>query len=851
MFKKTVSIALAIGMFAVAFAAMAVHAQTLDGQVMSYDGAGNAKTVFFSTDTLYFQVEYKVDGVLSTAPFAVSVVDVGGTQIGATINIQTNNPSRGLYNSWTAGGHIHLNTAGPGSYTLQAVFTNTSEVLFTKTFEIKQAGIVVTPDQGLVYAPGQSINITVTANYLNLINVTIGKSPGTNNGNITLTYNQSLTDFSWSTVWDIPANFSTGDYPIWVNWSHDNTPIGGLPDNPLWISIQYFSVDVATDKAAYLPGDSMVVSYIARSVPDNAIIPIALDWEMWYTNSITGLTGYQNATYGTSPFNVTLPIHANIIANILVNVTAHAANNHTANWFVNVELGGLQSDVTTDQGTYAPGDKIIVSVQAWVNAGGNPPLEGATVNVKLYDDMDVLVPGLNLTGLVTGPTGWTRGIITLPLDIPVADGYRVVADTSKFATFTDVDSVTIDIQDNWNIKVLVDKTVYVSGENINVVTQVWRNGVLVTPDNIEYWLSVSGHNYPHINLTAGITTFVVKAPDLNQNGDGVIHMIATVAGEMMMTVDSDTFTISPLVISLGASELNFRGGDTVTYTVKVAGSVGGFLFAYNIWDDVNSPVKNGTLTLDTNGVATFTLAIPSTNPSPSYTARVIADNGAGIVASPDVEIEWLAPYLLNMDVTTGPSATTGSYAPGTTLSIHFEVSKMSTELPDLTVVEAQVMVFQGAWPLITGPVVAGEINAFSDMKGDLTVVLPKELPNGMYSVMVTANGMQAWHAISVSANEAGWQASVGGMSAADLLMVILLVIVVIMLLFMIMKKGGAAMAGAPAEPKPVAPKEAKQDTYQPKSSVKCPSCGNMVEVATSKRPIEVMCPKCGTSQIVN
>jgi ribosomal protein S27E len=743
----------------------------------------------------------------------------------------------------------------PGVYTLRTIFENTSEILFTKNIIVKTAGIVVTPEQGLIYAPGQSINITVTANYLNLINVTIGKMNGTNDGNITLTYNQSLTDFAWSTVWDIPANFTTGEYPIWVNWSHDNTPIAGLPVNPLWIDIEYFDVSVAMDKAAYLPGETMIVSYLARSVPNNDIIPIALDWEMQYQDAISGLMAWQNATFAASPFNVTLPSHANINWNILVNVTAHAANNHTANWNVGIELGGLQTDISTDKATYAPGEKIIISVEAWVNAGPNPPVADATVNVLMYDNKGALVPGLNLTALMTGPTGWTKGIITLPLTIEVADNYQLVADTSKFSTFADLDSVTIDIADNWDVKVLVDKTVYVSGENINVVTQVWKNGAITTPDNIEYWLSVSGYNYPHVNLTTGITSFVVVAPALNQNGDGVIHMIATVAGKMRPVEDSNGFTISPLVISLGASEVSFYGGDTVTFTAKVAGSIGGFTFSYQIWNDVTSPVQNGTLTLDTSGIAKFTLAIPETNPSPSYTARVIADNGLGVVASPALTINWFSPYLLNIDVLTGPSSTTGSYAPGQTLTISFEITKMSIELADLTVVRAEVNVYMGTpssgffWGYGQW-VAAGEVNSFTGMKGELSVVLPDELPNGAYTIVVTVTGMPAaTSVVMVNANEAGWQSSVGGMSASDLLMTILMIVVIVMLLFMMMKKGGAA--AAPAEPKPAAPKEAKQDTYQPKSSVKCPSCGNMVEVATSKRPIEVMCPKCGTSQMVN
>jgi hypothetical protein len=860
------SIALAIGMFTVAFAALAVHAQTLDGQVMSYDSDGNPKTVFFVTERVYFQVEYKVDGVLSEAPFTITLTDVGGNNLDGTRSIVTGNAtSRGLYNSWDNGVppvyvSFYLASAlTAGTYMLKAIWQNTSEVLFTNTIEVKKAGITVTPEQDLVYAPGQSINISVTANYLNLINVTIGKINGTNDGNITLTYNQTLTDFVWSTIWDIPANFTTGEYPIWVNWSHDNSPLlvpGELPVNPLWIDIEYFSVNVAMDKSAYLPGETMIASYLARSVPNNEIIPIALDWQMWYQDAVTGLIAWQNSTVSSSPFNVTLPAHANIGWEIQVNVTAHAANNHTANWWVQILLGGLGTQISTDKATYAPGEKIIVSVQAWVNDGLNPPVADATVNVRLYDNVDILVPGLNLTGLMTDPTGWMRGIITLPKNIEVKDNYQLVTETSKFGTFTALDSAMINIQDTWDMKVLVDKTVYVSGENINVVTQIWRNGVLTTPDNIEYWLTVSGVAYPHMNLTAGITSFAVAAPVLNQNGNGVIHMIATIDGEMQPEATSIVFTISPLVISLGASELSYYGGDTITYSVKVAGSIGGFVFSYEIWNDVNSPVQNGTLTLDTAGLAKFTLAIPETNPSPSYTARVIADNGAGVVASPVVTVNWFAPYLLNIDVLTGPSSTTGSYAPGQTLTISFEIKKMSSELPDMTVVTASVAIYAGApgsgWFWGYGNLMAwGEVNSFTGMKGELTIVLPNELPNGEYTVVVSATGLpDATHVIMVNSNEAGWQSNVGGMSASDLLMTILMIVVIIMLLFMMMKKGGAA-AVAPAEPKPAAPKEAKQDTYQPKASVKCPSCGNMVEVATSKRPIEVMCPKCGTSQMVN
>jgi predicted RNA-binding Zn-ribbon protein involved in translation (DUF1610 family) len=84
------------------------------------------------------------------------------------------------------------------------------------------------------------------------------------------------------------------------------------------------------------------------------------------------------------------------------------------------------------------------------------------------------------------------------------------------------------------------------------------------------------------------------------------------------------------------------------------------------------------------------------------------------------------------------------------------------------------------------------------------------------------------------------------------MMTILMIVIIVMLLWMMIKGGAAAALGAGAK-KPEMPKEAppKQEQYTPKSTVKCPACGSPIEVATSKRPIEVMCPKCGTSQIIN
>jgi hypothetical protein len=393
---------------------------------------------------------------------------------------------------------------------------------------------------------------------------------------------------------------------------------------------------------------------------------------------------------------------------------------------------------------------------------------------------------------------------------------------------------------------------------ISVVVKIWRNGVVTTPDSILYWLETCPDNaftanvYTYPNMTmVGMSANVTVPSDME--GFGRIHIMPTVGGELWGVSTSDTFAIEPLILTLGVSKMNYYAGDTITFTAKVVGISIGYTMAYNIWDNELSPVANGVVTLDTDGKYVFTLEIPKENPSSSYTARVVADNGAGSVVRAEQTVGWFSAYLLNVKITTGPASTTGSYAPGQTVWLSFEVTKMRADLPDLPVVTAAVYLVS-----MFGPTVAvGEEMSFTSMKGDVSITIPNEAPNGIfYDIIVFVSdpsgvlSTSQTHMVSVSANEVGGEANVLGMSASNLLLTILMVVVIVMLLVMMMKRGGGA-AVAPAEPKPAAPKAAKEETYQPKSSVKCPSCGAMVEVATSKRPIEVMCPKCGTSQMVN
>jgi hypothetical protein len=892
MLKKTISIALAISMFAVAFAALGVSAADdgPEGKLSARDSDGEIQGIFFPGEAVYFLLEYTFDGDSAAGVFTVSLIATGGGILAQVSPIYTGgvgSVDEGRNRSWLGGAALGVPGVAPGTYSLQALLVNTSDILCSTPIEIKNQAITVTPEQD-IYAPGQTVNVKVTSTWARgliasatdlspKINITVGFSSvgDQSKGNKTLGINQTINvdTYEWNISWTIPENL-TGQYPIWVNYSHDNTPIPGLAVNPLGITIEYFIFEVSTDKEIYLPGEGMVVSFVGFSVPDNTIVPITLDYEMWFMDAQTGKLNWKNysgtTSLASSPSNVTLPAQANIFAfepgvhgNIRVNTTAHwgnRTNNIAFDPMMSIRLGSLSTTISVDRmsSTYGPGEKILVTVGVRVSdLWGSAPVSGAIVDVKLYDDKGALVPALGLTNLSTGINGEIKGTIDVPLEnMTLANDYMLVASASKLM-LSAVGNKMINIQDNTVTRVLVDKTVYVGGDLISVVVKIWRNGVATTPDSIMYWLETCPDNaftanvYKFSNMTmVGMAANVTVPSDMK--GFGRIQIMPTVDGEKWGISTSIIFAIEPLILTLGVSKVNYYAGDTITFTVKVVGISIGYAMTYNIWDNELSPVANGVVTLDTDGEYVFTIEIPEVNPSRSYTARVIADNGDGSVLDADQTVTWFSAYLLDVKITTGPASTTGSYAPGQTIWLSFEVTKMSSDLPDLPVVTAYVELDS----MFFGTVAKGEEMSFTGMKGEVSITIPSEATNGIFYMIVVSvwdpslvlDADQAQQ-ISVSNNEAGWEASWGGMSAANLLMTILMVAVIVMLLFMIMKKGGGA-AVAPAEPKPAAPK-AKEETYQPKSSVKCPSCGAMVEVATSKRPIEVMCPKCGTSQMVN
>jgi len=201
-------------------------------------------------------------------------------------------------------------------------------------------------------------------------------------------------------------------------------------------------------------------------------------------------------------------------------------------------------------------------------------------------------------------------------------------------------------------------------------------------------------------------------------------------------------------------------------------------------------------------------------------------------------------------IISGPAYASGDYAPGQVITVGFEL------IPQVKV--AKIPVIRASVRDVTNGV-DGEVGVFENLKGELDVTLSPTAANGQTTLRLTVNDLHFVgdvhtydQRLNVNANMGAFAGNIAGMSVADLVLMMLVIVILIILVFMLMKgMGGGAAAASMAAAPAAAPAPKPAETYAPKAAVKCPACSTMVDVATSKRPIEVMCPKCGTSQVVS
>jgi predicted RNA-binding Zn-ribbon protein involved in translation (DUF1610 family) len=251
---------------------------------------------------------------------------------------------------------------------------------------------------------------------------------------------------------------------------------------------------------------------------------------------------------------------------------------------------------------------------------------------------------------------------------------------------------------------------------------------------------------------------------------------------------------------------------------------------YVVLDADGASVSEGNAT-----GGSFAFTVPNA-PSESYTFRVMASEAGRLVHGED-SVEQMAGYVILM------SFNRDVYAPGETIAVKYHIVSLgSTPMP------ATFLITYG---LTNGPTKSTQTNA---SEGTLLYRVPDTIDEGDQVFWIYANGGGTSNEIITVKDNPNplWYTRI-----MDLPLVEILLFMLVLLCFVLIARNSRRVRHAeisePDEPSPAKqsqPRPRRQSSSTPAYSVACNSCSAAIEISTSKRPIEVMCPACGETQIV-
>lgn len=388
------------------------------------------------------------------------------------------------------------------------------------------------------------------------------------------------------------------------------------------------------------------------------------------------------------------------------------------------------------------------------------------------------------------------------------------------------------------VTVVLDRTSYVNGDTPSATAIVYRTP---GPTNYTFTWAVLDSFGQVINTTAnGTENFQYLIP-LDYLDTVVTFEAAVDDGQGLTVVGERTVGVSVGVMALRLDRGEFVPGDTITATYSVRSNV--ILqptYDYEVDDSTATIVHSG----NTN-TTSFSFHTPSPA-SRTYAFLVTARDGAN-------QAQARATIAQVSGVVLGVAFDKASYAPGETVRAHLTVtSRGTTALPS-----------QFEWFLFTGPFGTVTATAITTVpEADLSLTLPLGLADGdiLFLALESRTSSVQYVTVHIGATSPLWTTELGGIPLFAILLGLLFILLLVAVLGLWRRMSGGLVAPGtptipplPATPLGPLPTLAEAPVRPPSAapmSVTCQHCGKPIELSTSKRPIEVMCPSCGETQVV-
>jgi hypothetical protein len=686
-----------------------------------------------------------------------------------------------------------------------------------------------------LYVPGETMVITVVADPGDTYDIEVYHWIPFGSRSTRATFDDEVVPTSGerTVTWIIPA---TSEDSVWYwitvydpNWFELGA--GAAYDTYLF-EIRGYDFAAWLDSSRYIPGDTITVGWSATLVRDGSPAP-AGDGEIQAYNGPTSLLASPynfTASQGSFSFDLSTAEDPNRDPHVQIwfNDTT-GSRLHEATLFFDIGFFDIFLSVGA---TYAPGAVVTVDVwsKAAPTAGGagpaNPGVTDAVINITILDVGTGATTSYGATGLTPAYDGRVSHVFRLATT-PTSGVYDVQIQGTAHGVFTATDSDTFDVQSTspFLVQLVLDRREYVSGETATATassepagandTYVWR--VWNTASGATLFQASTGGailSFPIPSDYTGSLSFTVTVDDGQGNSDTVTNTVGVAVGYLAVNIDPYQFTAGDLLT--GSFSLRSVVMTNPTYF-------------YEFRDADGNLVASGN---QTTVFATYRTPDPA---SSSYTFRVTASAGGRSVTGTAISGQAAQFFLsLTLDRST--------YLPGEAVRVGYALSSRGPV----------------SWPSVfrLSVTLAGSSNAFvttTSRSGEFALVVPAGSNEGdiLLFAFDLSTGAAAYETVHVGATNALWSTDVAGIPVFAVILALLVGLLALVVLVLWRK---VATSGLPprvqverpaAPPPPAAPKGPTSPM-----AVACRNCGTTIDITTSKRPIEVMCPSCGETQLV-
>ncbi len=695
-------------------------------------------------------------------------------------------------------------------------------------------GVTLSPSKywgGNTFVPGEQMAINLYATGGDSIDVTIQNAsgnPSSLNSGIVVG-NSGTTTFHFT----IPSAWADGDTYQVV--AHDTT--SGQTRPPVPFAIQQYNDQIWTDQRAYLPGDTVTIHWAVVYEQNMTPVPSgsgAIQVQDTAGNSLLAAPHQYNFSASQSSFafalNSSLATPDAGTVFFWFNDTANIRHVTDTTGF---GIGNLGVTVNLLQPSYSPGETVTANIRTRITGGfGNPAEPNIPVAVNVTDlNTGNVVAAYSATGLSTDSTGLLSYVFQLAMT-PTSGDYQVTATATAHGTLSASASAQFTVVPTpyLSVQVSLDKLQYLSGDTIHATAKVITSETLPLTYTWTVIDTVTGNTLA-LQPGSATTTYDFAIPATYA---GRLEVLVDVNDGNGTTAGNGVFAnVAYGYLSLNLNKAQFNPGDTLVATFSLQSAViTNPTYFWQVDDSAGHTITSGSTT---TGTASF--VTPSPTASPSYTFIVTA-NQNGRSAQAQQTAYQASGYFLSV------SLDRQNYNPGDTITIAYTLTARGT-----SALPSQYRFSIG----IFGVTSASQTT--TSQTGTLTLVVPQGAPTGdeILQVIESNTGASTLVVVHIGAINP-LLTEVAGVPLFDILIFLLFVVLLLAVILLWRRTGmgkapSAGEVGKPTTPPPPPPAGPSQQAAGP-MSVACKHCGASIEITTSKRPIEVMCPSCGETQVV-